>query len=91
MRLLRSLLLAAALALAPHSLGSIVAVDDQDAAPRFAIVGAKAALSPAVPVVRGRCHLLPAGKGGYAEWRPGKALGEVDVYAHWLAADGHAP
>ena len=91
MRLLRSLLLAAVLALAPHSFGSTVAVDDQDAAPRFAVVGVKAALSPAVPVVRGRCHLLPAGKGGHAEWRPGQALGEVDVYAHWLAADGHTP
>ncbi len=71
---------------------AFVVIDDQDGAPRFAVVGkTKAMQSPPVPVVGGRCRLLPRGAGGYAEWKPGRNLGTVELYVHWLAADGQAP
>ena len=69
-----------------------VVVDDQDGAPRFVVTGKPTpSASPKAPLVRGQCTLLPPGQGRCAEWRPGRELGQVDLYVHWLAADGHAP
>ena len=79
------------LAVCSASAGFVV-VDDQAGAPRFAVTGTpKPTRSPKAPLVGGQCTFLPPGQGGHAEWRPGRVLGAMDLYVHWLAADGHAP